>query len=86
MKIDSLQQSVKGPDAAAFVLTIMRSFIVHLFVLGINRPPTAFCKGVCCCSFCPKNNQELYSTSNSSGDRMRSSSTHNSWYLRAHMS
>ncbi len=34
MKIDSLQQSVKGPGAAAFVPRIIRNCIIHLFVLG----------------------------------------------------
>jgi len=34
MKIDSLQQSVKGPAAAAFVPGLNESCIVHLFVWG----------------------------------------------------
>ncbi len=36
MKIDSLQQSVKGPAAAAFVPGLIGSCIVHPFVLGTN--------------------------------------------------
>ena len=34
IKIDSLQQSVKGPAAAAFVPGLNESCIVHLFVWG----------------------------------------------------
>ncbi len=71
MKIDSLQQSVKGPGAAAFVPRIIRICITHLFVLGTNWLPAAICKGVCCCSFCPKNNQDLYNTSICFGDKLR---------------
>ncbi len=36
MKIDSLQQSAKGPDAAAFVPGLIRICIIYLFVLGTN--------------------------------------------------
>jgi len=32
MKIDSLQQSVKGPAAAAFVPGLIRICIIHLFL------------------------------------------------------
>jgi len=34
MKIDSLQQSVKGPAAVDFVPRIIRFCMIHLFVLG----------------------------------------------------
>ena len=34
MKIDSLQQSVKGPAAAAFVPGLIGKCIIQLFVLG----------------------------------------------------
>jgi len=34
VKIDSLQQSAKGPGAAGFVPRIIRTCITHLFVLG----------------------------------------------------
>ena len=33
---DNLQQSVNGPDAAAFVPGLIRCCIIHLFVLGTN--------------------------------------------------
>ena len=36
VKIDSLQQSAKGPAAAAFVPGLIRICIIHLFVLGIK--------------------------------------------------
>ncbi len=36
MKIDSLQQSEKGPSAADFVSGIIGSGIVRTFVLGTN--------------------------------------------------
>ena len=66
MKIDSLRQSVKGPAAAGFVPRIIRICTIHLFVLGTKLhealQPTAIRKGACGCSFCPKNNQDLYNT------------------------
>jgi len=34
IKIDSPQESVQGPAAAGFVLRIIKSCIVHLFVWG----------------------------------------------------
>jgi len=68
MKIDSLWQSVKGPGAAGFVPRIIRICIAHLIVLGTNWLPAAVCKGAWCCWFCPKNNQDMYSTSNCFGD------------------
>ncbi len=71
MKIDSLQQSVKGPAAAGFVPRIIRVCITHLFVLGTNCLPAAICKGACCCWFCPKNNQVLHNTSICFGDKTR---------------
>jgi len=37
IKIDSLQQSVKGPAAAAFVPGLIGSCTVHLFVLGTKQ-------------------------------------------------
>ncbi len=45
MKIDSLQQSVKGPGAVAFVPGLSKICIIYLFVLGTNWLPTAICKG-----------------------------------------
>ncbi len=74
MKIDSLQQSAKGPAAAAFVPRIIRICIVHLFVLGTNWLPAAICKGAWSCCFCPRIKWKLYSTAICFGDRMRSSS------------
>ncbi len=75
MKIDSLQQSVKGPGAAGFVPRIIRVCVTHLFVLGTKLDedwlPAAICQGACCCWFCPKNNQSLYNTSICFGDKTR---------------
>jgi len=34
VKIDSLQQSAKGPAAANFVPGLIRICVIHLFVLG----------------------------------------------------
>ncbi len=70
MKIDSLQQSVKGPAAAGFVPRIIRICIIHLFVLGTNWLPTAICKGACCCWFCPRVKWKLYSTTICFGDKL----------------
>ncbi len=70
MKIDSLQQSVKGPAAAGFVPRIIRGCITHLFVLGTNWLPTAICKGAWCCCFCPRFKQDLYNISICFGDKL----------------
>ena len=70
MKIDSLQQSAKGPAAAGFVPGLNGSCIVQPFVLGTNWLPAAICKGAWCCCFCPRFNQDLYNISICFGDKL----------------